>query len=161
MKVLIIGIVASGKSTLANRLGKENDIDVYEIDSIVHDDVNSIKRSCKEQTNIIMNINKKDNWIIEGTLRKNLYFLLDMADKIIYIDIPLRIRKRRIITRYIKQKLKIERSNYKPSLEMVKKMNIWTYEFEKEKDMFEKNLNKYKKKLIILNSVKKVNKYKL
>ena len=107
MKVLIIGIVASGKSTLANRLGKENDIDVYEIDSIVHDDVNSIKRSCKEQTNIIMNINKKDNWIIEGTLRKNLYFLLDMADKIIYIDIPLRIRKRRIITRYIKQKLKI------------------------------------------------------
>ena len=44
---------------------------------------------------------------------------------------------------------------------MVKKMNIWTYEFEKEKDMFEKNLNKYKKKLIILNSVKKVNKYKL
>ena len=108
-----------------------------------------------------MNINKKDNWIIEGTLRKNLYFLLDMADKIIYIDIPLRIRKRRIITRYIKQKLKIERSNYKPSLEMVKKMNIWTYEFEKEKDMFEKNLNKYKKKLIILNSVKKVNKYKL
>lgn len=161
MKVLIIGIVASGKSTLANRLGKESNIDVYEIDSIVHDDINNVKRSCKEQTNIIMNIDKKDNWIIEGTLRKNLYFLLDMADKIIYIDIPLRIRKRRIITRYIKQKLKMENSNYKPSLEMVKKMNIWTYEFEKDRVIFEKNLNKYKKKLIILDSVKKVNNYKL
>ncbi|MGM9881902.1 MAG: hypothetical protein ACI31S_03550 [Bacilli bacterium] len=161
MKVLIIGIVASGKSTLANRLGRENNIDVYEIDSIVHDDINNVKRSFKEQTNIIMNINKKNNWIIEGTLRKNLYFLLDVADKIIYIDIPIRIRKRRIITRYIKQKLKMENSNYKPTLDMIKKMNIWTYEFEKDKGVFEKNLNKYKKKLIILDSVKKVNNYKL
>ena len=97
MKILIIGIVASGKTTLARRLSKENNITNYEIDSIVHDDINKRKRTNEEQQKIIEKINKQENWIIEGTLRKNLYNLLDIADKIIYLDIPLKIRKRRIL----------------------------------------------------------------
>lgn len=40
MKILIIGCVASGKSTLANRLSDKLSISYYEIDSIVHDDIN-------------------------------------------------------------------------------------------------------------------------
>ena len=50
MKVLIIGIVASGKTTLARRLSKETNIKNYEIDLIVHDDKNKRKRTNKEQT---------------------------------------------------------------------------------------------------------------
>ena len=53
MKVLIIGIVASGKTTLARRLSKETNIKNYEIDLIVHDDKNKIKRTNKEQQKII------------------------------------------------------------------------------------------------------------
>ena len=44
MKVLIIGIVASGKSTLTKRLSLENNINCYELDLIVHDDINGRKR---------------------------------------------------------------------------------------------------------------------
>ena len=105
MKVLIIGIVASGKTTLARRLSKETNIKNYEIDLIVHDDKNKRKRTNKEQQKIIEKINKQSDWIIEGTLRKNLYNLLELADKIIYLDIPIQVRKRRILLRYIKQKL--------------------------------------------------------
>ena len=36
MKILIIGIVASGKTTLAKQLSKKLNIQYYEIDSIVH-----------------------------------------------------------------------------------------------------------------------------
>lgn len=41
--------------------------------------------------------------------------------------------------RYFKQKLSIEKSNYKPSLKMTKMMYIWTRKFETEKPSFEKN----------------------
>lgn len=53
MKVLIIGIVARGKTTLARRLSKETNIKNYEIDLIVHDDKNKRKRTNKEQQKII------------------------------------------------------------------------------------------------------------
>lgn len=161
MKVLIIGIVASGKSTLAKRLSKENNINYYEIDSIVYDDVNNRKRSESEQYEIIMDINKQDTWIIEGTLRKNLDYLLDIADKVVYIDIPLKIRKRRILYRFIKQKLGIEKCNYRPTFKMLRMMYMWTYNFEENKLNFETRISKYNDKLVRLCNVLDVCNYKL
>lgn len=96
MKILIIGIVASGKTTLAKNLSRKLKIKHYEIDSIVHDDAKNRKRSNDEQQCLIDEIDKNDSWIIEGTLRKNLYNLLELADKIIYIDIPLKVRKKEL-----------------------------------------------------------------
>ena len=161
MKVLIIGIVASGKTTLARRLSKETNIKNYEIDLIVHDDKNKRKRTNKEQQKIIEKINKQSDWIIEGTLRKNLYNLLELADKIIYLDIPIQVRKRRILLRYIKQKLKIEKSNYRPNKEVLKNMYKWTNEFENNKIELEEEILKYKEKLIVLKSKGKIKLYKL
>lgn len=155
MKILIIGSVASGKTTLAKKISSKNKIDYYEIDSIVYDDLNKRKRKLEEQIDIINNINKSDNWIIEGTLRKNLYFLLDLADKIIYLNIPLNKRKRRIFTRFIKQKIGIEKCNYKPDINILKMMYKWTNDFEREKNIFEKKLSKYNEKLVILSDVNK------
>lgn len=151
MKILIIGAVASGKTTVAKKISEHTGIKYYEIDSIVHDDKKNIKRSEDEQINIINQINKNDDWIIEGTLRKNIYVLLELADKVIYIDIPLRIRRRRIILRYIKQKLGIERCNYIPNIKMLKNMFKWTNDYEKQKNKFERYLRKYKGKLEIFN----------
>jgi len=161
MKVLIVGIVASGKTTLARRLSFESDIKHYEIDSIVYDDFNNIKRSNEEQQDIIKKINKNHSWIIEGTLRKNLDNLLDIADVIVYIDIPINIRKRRIFTRFIKQLFRIEKCNYKPTFKMLRKMYVWSNEFEKKKIEFEKRINKYGHKLVRLDTVDMVNNYKL
>lgn len=154
MKILIIGIVASGKTTLAKKLSKELNIKHYEIDSIVHDDLNKRKRTEEEQKEIIINIDKSNNWIIEGVLRKNLYYLLDMADKIIYLDIPLKTRKIRIFTRFIKQKLGLEKCNYKPTIKMLKQMYRWTSDYENEREQQEEQLNKYSSKLIKINNVK-------
>ncbi len=161
MKLLIIGIVASGKTTLAKRLSKESNINYYQIDKIVHDDKNNYKRNNNEQQLIIDKINKNNNWIIEGTLRSNLYNLLELADKIIYLDIPLNIRKKRILIRYIKQVLKIEKCDYKPNIAMLKNMYKWTNEFEEKRFEFEENLFKYKEKLQIINITKKVNEFSL
>ena len=161
MKILIIGIVASGKTTLAKRLSEENNISHYEIDSIVHDDFNNRKRSVLEQLEMINDINKNNDWIIEGTLRKNLDVLLEFADKIIFIDIDKKIRKRRIVSRYIKQILGVEKCNYKPSLGIVKDMFKWTNDFEKEKKSFLERICKYEDKLIVLNNIKVIKNFKL
>lgn len=150
MKILIVGIVASGKTTLARKLSKLLDIKHYEIDSVVHDDCKGIKRSEVEQKKIFKKIDKEDDWIIEGTLRKHLFYLCEMADKIIYLDIPLRVRKRRIFMRFTRQLFGIEKCNYKVNLEMLKLMYKWTDDFEKTKDSFEEKLFKYKEKIVIV-----------
>lgn len=151
MKILIIGTVGTGKSTLARKLSEEYNIKHYEIDSIVHDDnKGGRKRSFEEQNKIIKEIDKEKSWIIEGTLRKNLYYLLEKADKIIYLNIPRRIRNVRIFTRYIKQKLKLEKASYKPTIKILKLMYKWSNEHEENKYKLEKNLNKYKEKLEVI-----------
>lgn len=149
MKILIVGIVASGKTTLARKLSNLLGIKHYEIDLVVHDDENNYKRSEEEQKKIFDKINKNDNWIIEGTLRKHLFYLCEMADRIIYLDIPVKVRKRRIFIRFIKQFIGIEKCNYKVNLEMLRLMYKWTNDFEINRNDFEKKLFKYKNKVFI------------
>lgn len=162
MKLLIIGIVASGKTTLARKLSIKYNIPYFEIDQIVHDDINNLKRNNKEQMDIINGIDKNNkDWIIEGTLRRNMDYLLNLANKIVYIDIPVKIRRKRIVTRYIKQKLGIEKSNYKPSLKMLKMMFKWTNDYERNKEDMDYRLKNYIDKTTILNSVEKINNYTL
>ena len=160
MKILIIGSVASGKTSLARKLSRKLNINYYEIDSIVHDDKNNYKRGPEEQRKIIDEINDKENsWIIEGTLRKNLFYLLEMTDVIVYLNINVRIRKWRIIKRFVKQKLRLEKSNYKPSIDMFKLMFKWTSDFEKNKNELELMLDTYKEKLIKLNNKNEIKRY--
>lgn len=103
---------------------------------------------------IIDKINKQEDWIIEGTHRKNLDELFILADKIIYLDIPLYKRKLRIFKRYIKQKIGLEKCSYNSNIEMLKMMYKWTNDFEKNKPNFEEKLKMYNYKLIIANSNK-------
>ena len=162
MKILIIGSVASGKTSLARKLENKLKVKYFEIDSIVHDDIKKIKRTNEEQKEIIDRINNENtDWIIEGTLRKNLNYLLDYADKIIYLNIDVKIRKRRIIKRFIKQKLRLEKCNYKPDLEMLMLMYKWTNDFEENKIEFENSLEKYSDKLIKITNDNKIEKIKL
>jgi hypothetical protein len=65
------------------------------------------------------------------------------------------------LLRYIKQKLKIEKSNYRPNKEMLKNMYKWTNEFENNKIELEEEILKYKEKLIVLKSKRKIKLYKL
>ena len=159
MKLLITGPVASGKTTLSKILSDYYEIERFEIDEIVHDiNNNDKKRSLKEQTKMINQINKENkSYIIEGVLRKDLDFILNLVDQIIFLDIDKKTISKRIKRRYIKQKLKIEKSSYKPTKEMLNNMYKWNKDFD-DKD-FLKRLYKYPKKLIIIKNKKELKKY--
>ena len=72
-----------------------------------------------------------------------MYYLLDMADKIIVVEPSYNVRKKRIIKRFIKQKLKIERCNYKPTFKMLINMFKWNKKYEQEKEKLYILLSKY------------------
>ncbi|GAA0385479.1 AAA family ATPase [Paenibacillus motobuensis] len=151
-KIVITGIVASGKTTLARRLSERLEIPWYELDCIVHYRTSNerVKRTPQEQMRVIKEIDKQGPWIFEGTDRGSYQSLYDMADTIIFLDPPLWKRKIRIITRYLKHQIGIEQPHYKSDLNMLKMMFQWTKDFERNRSEFEAKLKLYKDKVIRL-----------
>ncbi|WP_440118986.1 shikimate kinase [Paenibacillus sp. QZ-Y1] len=113
-KIFIIGIVASGKTTLAKQLSKHLQVPWYELDSIVHNQTENgrIKRTPQEQIKVIQVIDGQGQWIFEGTDRESYQCLYEMADTIIFLDPPLWKRRFRIVTRYLKQQAGLEKALY-------------------------------------------------
>lgn len=157
-KILILGIVASGKTTLAKEISQKINIPWYELDTIVHHETphGRNKRTSDEQITVIQDIDRHGAWIFEGTDRASYRCLWDMADTIIFLDTPLWKRKTRIVLRFIKQNLGIEKSHYTSDIRMLKMMYKWTRDFERERKEFEKRLHPYHQKLIILTDTKKL-----
>ena len=152
-KIYIVGIVASGKTTLAKALSAQLGIPWYELDSVVHiySKQAHYKRTPEEQADEINRINDTGDWIMEGTYRKSCHCLFELADHIIFLDTPLWKRKCRIFTRFIKQQLKIEMCNYRSDLHMLRLMYKWTYEFERDRPQFLDMLKNYQDKLIVIS----------
>ncbi|SFS68550.1 hypothetical protein [Paenibacillus sp. BC26] len=152
-KIFIVGIVASGKTTLAKRLSRTMNLPWYELDSIVHPETpeGRAKRTPTEQLEVIMDIDREGMWIFEGTDRESYQCLYEMADIILFVDTPLWKRRIRIVTRFLKQNLGIESCNYKPNLKMLQMMFKWTKDFERNRSRFEAKLRMYPDKLIRLH----------
>lgn len=160
-KILVVGIVASGKTIFTKKLSKTLDINYYELDNIAHNSEieGRPKRTHKEQMDIIRNIDLNEQWIFDGVYRESHRELYYMADTIIYLDMPLKLRKRRIITRFIKQQLHIEQCHYKSNLRMFKFMFKWTRDFEKNRYDYEQFLCQFSYKVIHLQRPKEVKKW--
>lgn len=151
-KIYIIGSVASGKTTMASKLSKQLNIPWYELDNVVHLRLPSgdVKRDAKERDFEFNKITCSDKWIIEGVYRQCFNNGFEKADTIILLDTPPFKRKYRIAKRWICQNLKMEKSNYVPTLKMLFLMYKWSNGFEKsKKDIFE-TLAPYNDKVIVL-----------
>lgn len=73
-----------------------------------------------------------------------------MADTVIFLDPPILMREFRILKRFIKQQLRIEKCHYKSDFKMLKLMYKWTIEFEKDQKNFEVMLQQYQGKVLKL-----------
>lgn len=158
MKILIIGNVGSGKTTLGNNLAKLYGIKLFSIDNIVYNDENKLKREKLDQINLLNKINRENKeYIIEGVLRKNMDFLLNLVDKIVVIDLNKKILKNRIRKRYIKQKIGISKDKYLVSKVNLGEMYDWIEKYDYER--INKLIIKYSRKIIYLKTTKDINKY--
>lgn len=152
-KIHITGSVGSGKTTLAKKLSEKLSIPYYEIDNIIFERHPSgdIRRSDTEIITILEKIIYTEMWILEGTCTKDwITKSFNKADHIILLDIPYLTRLKRIIFRYIKQLLKLEAANYKPTITMFIHMLKWNHKFNKiNKFEFFKLTQQYREKIIV------------
>lgn len=157
-RIFIVGIVASGKTTLAKRLSDHLHIPCYELDGLVHyrEGKERIKRDPDALKQVITAIDQQGGWIMEGTDRAAYSYLYDWADTIIFVDPPLWKRKYRIVTRYLKQKAGLEQALYTPDKQMLISMFRWTKEFERNRVTFESKLSSYEQKVIIIRNDKEM-----
>jgi len=87
-KISIIGPVASGKSTLARRLGEILDLPVFHLDCIWN-----LPNGEKECPDILMdkikNKMREDKWIIDGNYRSSLARRFDTSELVIWLNFSL------------------------------------------------------------------------
>lgn len=160
MKMLIIGAVASGKTTLARRFSAKSGVAWYELDCVVYHQTpqGRFKRTPAQQREVLCDIDKRGDWIMEGVDRESYGCLYDMAERIIFLDTPPWTRRARVISRFLRQKLGIERCHYQPEVKMLLLMYKWTRDFEKNRLALEEKLATHQHKVTV---VKNGNRFKL
>ena len=162
-KIHIIGSVGSGKTTLAKEISSLLDIPYYELDNVVwiRNKSGDIRRTEQEREEYLNSILQSDNWIIEGIHNEDwVSNCFQSADLIIFLDTNYLVRTYRIIKRFLKQKLRIEKANYKPTLDIFFKMFKWNRHFEEVGKV--NFFNKYvvhKDKIKVINNAKCIKKY--
>jgi len=160
MKIYIVGSVASGKSTLARQISKKTGVKCFHLDDVVHaKDENSSagnrKRSTEERDALFKKIISED-YIIEDTGRACFVEGLKLADQIVVLDIPYRIRAFRIIRRHVRQVFGVEKEGYRPSLKMVRMMFNWAKNFDTGEDGAKARIEPFAAKTVTLCSAREV-----
>lgn len=150
-KIYIIGPVGSGKTTLARKLSKKYNIKNYELDNIIWDDENSIKRSSEEINKIFNQIIGQESYIIEDVGRKIFERGIIVSNIVYYIKLSKFRLYFRVLKRWLKQKLSLEKSNYKPTIGILVKMISWLHKDLKCQNEKIQKIKDMNQNIIILN----------
>lgn len=162
MKIYIVGSVASGKSTFAKRLSEALKIQYKSLDEVMYilDKTNpwgNRKRQVEERNIIFHSIIQQQDWIVEDVGRLCFEEGLVQSDIIILLEISTNIRNYRIIKRWIKQRLGIEKCIYKPCYHMLRSMLQWSKDYDAGKDNLKDRISPYQEKVITLRSTRDIN----
>ena len=134
MKIHIIGGPGSGKTYLAKQLSTEIGISHYDLDDLQWDNTRNnygTKRDPIERDALLSEILKNKDWIIEGVYYAWCSQCFADADKIYLLEVPRRIYRFRIIRRFIRRKLGIEKGK-KETLKSLRALLKWADKYQKE-----------------------------
>jgi len=164
MKLYIVGSVASGKPPLARRISKITGIPCSHLDEVVYipdptQAWGNRKRPVEERTALFEKILAQDHYIMEDAGRECFITGMEQADAVILLEIPLIIRRKRILFRWIKQNLGIEKCIYKPHIGMLKGMFHWAKNYDNGADGTKGRVSLFQNKTIILRNNRDINRY--
>lgn len=164
MKIYIVGSVGSGKSTLARSISSITGIPCVHLDEVVHvedraDSWGNHKRPVEERDAQFRDILSKDDYIIEDAGRACFSEGMLEADTIVLLDPPPRTVRRRILLRFMKQNLGIEKCIYKPHFKMLKSMFKWAKDYQVGEDSIKARLAPFQDKTVILTDNKAIRHY--
>ncbi|MEO0991125.1 MAG: AAA family ATPase [Pseudomonadota bacterium] len=98
---MIYGTSGAGKSTLARELGNRLNLPVHYMDHI-HWLPNWVMRDEAEKMDMVREIVEQDAWVFEGGHSKSLPLRLARAEMVIWLDINVVTRLRRVIWRALR-----------------------------------------------------------
>ena len=134
MKIHIIGGSGSGKSYLAEKLSKEYGIPHFDLDDIQWDnrsDTYGCRRDPEERKALLDGLLRKDDWIIEGVYYAWCRQCFADADKIYLLNVPRYKYRYRIIRRFIRRKLGIEKGK-KETFRSLSELLKWADQYQRE-----------------------------
>jgi adenylate kinase family enzyme len=162
-KIHIIGSVGSGKTTLARELSSKLNIPLYELDNVIWKRYESgdVRRTEEEREEYFNTIIHSGTWIVEGVHNEEwVSNSFRTAELIIFLDTNYSVRTYRIIKRFILQKIGLERSNYKPTLNIFFKMFKWNRYFEEVgKPNFYNRFGVYANKILVVKNKNEIKNY--
>lgn len=132
MKIHIIGGPGSGKSFLAGKLSRQYGIPHYDLDDIQWDNSTGsygTKRNPQERDELLSEILRNDDWIIEGVYYSWCSRCFEDADRIILLEVPRHKYRFRIIRRFIRRKLNLEKGK-KETLKSLSALLKWADKFQ-------------------------------
>jgi len=162
-KILIIGSIGSGKTTLGRKLSKIFKIKNYELDNIVYKRRDTYEKyPPKIRDKKTKKILKRKKWIIEGFhSRYWTYPIYRKADIVIILNIKPSISKRRVFIRFLKRRLSLKKtrktnSKFTRTLKLLKFIEEYPKKYFK---MQKETAKEYNKNVLILNTPKEVKKF--
>ncbi|WP_299551637.1 AAA family ATPase [uncultured Tateyamaria sp.] len=102
-RVMIIGQPGSGKSTLALQLGDMTFLPVFHIDHI-HWKSGWVERDWAEKTRMTLDVIEQPAWVFEGGHSATWLERLARADTLIWLDLPVVLRLRRVLRRSLRDR---------------------------------------------------------
>ena len=161
MKIHIIGCSGTGKTYLARKLSKKYNIQHYDLDDIQWDnsaDGYGLKMPVNKREELLKQILIQESWIIEGVYYAWVTESFQMADVIYVLDIPSYIYKYRIIIRFIKRKLGIEKGKNE-TFKSVYNLLKWTNKYQNNNlKEIKKILKEYESKVIWISDSREIDK---
>lgn len=159
MKIHIIGCSGTGKTYLARKLSKKYNIQHYDLDDIQWDnsaDGYGLKMPVNKREELLKQILIQESWIIEGVYYAWVTESFQMADVIYVLDIPGYIYKYRIIIRFIKRKLGIEKGKNE-TFKSVYNLLKWTNKYQNNNlKEIKKILKQYENKVVWISDNREI-----
>ena len=162
MKIHIIGGSGTGKSYISEKISKQYKIPHFDLDNIFWDNEAlsyGTKMPVDKRTEKLNKILEQNNWIIEGVFYAWLKDSFELADYIFILKTKRSVYNYRIIRRFIRRKLGIEKSK-KETLKSLKDLLIWTNRYQKRNiPKMVSFLEQYHNKVIIIDKAEKIFNY--
>jgi len=102
-RIMVLGSSASGKSTLARRLGELTGINVVHLDRVFWKP-GWVETPGDEMDRLIMEAANGDSWIIDGNYSRTLDYRLERASAVIFIDFNRYICIFRALKRWVRHR---------------------------------------------------------